>query len=76
VAKIGRMAVVQSMRGANVGRALLESLVQCARARGDREVLLHAQLSVAGFYGRAGFAARGEAFDEAGIAHREMARGL
>lgn len=72
VAKIGRMAVLQTMRGAAIGRGLLDTLMQCARERGDRELLLHAQLSAKGFYVRAGFTQRGEVFDEAGIPHVEM----
>jgi YbgC/YbaW family acyl-CoA thioester hydrolase len=76
VSKIGRMAVRQSLRGADIGRELLKSLVDCARGRGDREVLLHAQTSAAGFYDRAGFARRGDPFDEAGIPHVEMALAL
>jgi YbgC/YbaW family acyl-CoA thioester hydrolase len=76
VAKIGRMAVLQAMRGADIGRALLETLIDCARRRGDQEVLLHAQMSAAGFYTRAGFTTRGSPFDEAGIAHVEMVRAL
>jgi YbgC/YbaW family acyl-CoA thioester hydrolase len=76
VSKIGRMAVLPTMRGANIGRALLDALMQCARQRGDREVLLHAQSSATGFYTRAGFVARGSPFEEAGIAHVEMVHGL
>jgi YbgC/YbaW family acyl-CoA thioester hydrolase len=76
IAKIGRMAVLQTMRGADIGRALLEALVDCARQRGETQVLLHAQTSAAGFYTRCGFFARGDPFDEAGIAHLEMARAL
>jgi YbgC/YbaW family acyl-CoA thioester hydrolase len=72
VAKIGRMAVVASMRGTQVGRGLLDALVQAARARGDRELTLHAQASAVGFYRRCGFAAQGEPFEEAGIAHQAM----
>jgi YbgC/YbaW family acyl-CoA thioester hydrolase len=76
VAKIGRMAVSQMMRGGQIGRALLDALMNHARARGDREVLLHAQTSAAPFYSRAGFVVRGEPFDEAGISHVEMVRAL
>ncbi|MCA0241069.1 MAG: YbgC/FadM family acyl-CoA thioesterase [Proteobacteria bacterium] len=75
-AKIGRMAVLPAMRGSHIGRAVLDALMVEARARGDREVLLHAQLSAAPFYLRAGFQPRGPQFDEAGIAHVEMVRGL
>jgi YbgC/YbaW family acyl-CoA thioester hydrolase len=76
VARIGRMAAIQTVRGSGVGRAVLDALMQAARDRGDREVRLHAQVSAQGFYARAGFAPVGEVFDEAGIAHIEMARRL
>lgn len=76
VAKIGRMAVRQPLRGGRAGRAVLDALMQAARARGDREAVLHAQTSAAGFYARAGFAPRGPVFDEAGIPHVEMVRSL
>ena len=76
VAKIGRMAVLPAMRGSRIGREVLDALMQAARARGDREVLLHAQTSAAGFYSRAGFATRGPVFEEAGIPHVEMVRAL
>lgn len=74
--KIGRMAVLAGMRGSGVGRAVLDALMAQARARGEREVLLHAQTSAAPFYARAGFAPRGPQFEEAGIAHVEMVRSL
>jgi predicted GNAT family N-acyltransferase len=76
VAKIGRMAVRSGMRGGQVGRAVLDALTQAARQRGDHQALLHAQLSAAGFYQRAGFAERGPRFDEAGIGHVEMVKVL
>lgn len=76
VAKIGRMAVVASMRGGRVGRAVLDALMQAARERGFHEALLHAQMSAAPFYLRAGFATRGPVFEEAGIPHVEMVRAL
>ncbi len=76
VAKIGRMAVLAPMRGGQIGRLVLDALMAEARRQGYREVLLHAQLSAERFYARAGFQRRGEVFDEAGIAHVEMVRGL
>ena len=39
------------------------------------EVELHAQVSARGFYERAGYAAVGEEYEEAGIAHVTMRRG-
>ncbi|MEO5771616.1 MAG: YbgC/FadM family acyl-CoA thioesterase [Burkholderiaceae bacterium] len=76
VGRIGRMAVLASVREAGIGRPLLDHLIQLARERGDREVILHSQSSAIGFYDRAGFLPRGEAFDEAGIVHQEMALSL
>ena len=72
VAKIGRMAVRRVLRGANLGREVLDALTAAAKARGDEKIILHAQRSAQGFYERAGFAARGEPFDEVGIPHIEM----
>jgi YbgC/YbaW family acyl-CoA thioester hydrolase len=76
VSRIGRMASIQTVRGSGVGRAVLDALMDSARARGDREVLLHAQTSAQGFYARAGFVPVGPVFEEAGIAHVEMTRAL
>lgn len=76
VAKIGRMAVLASMRGSRIGRAVLDGLIRCAHERGNREAFLHAQLSAAPFYLRAGFVERGAVFEEAGIPHVEMVRTL
>ncbi len=70
--RIGRMAVLRVLRGSRLGSQVLQLLVDAARRRGDREVVLHAQRSAEGFYRRAGFEARGEPFHEVGIAHIEM----
>ncbi len=69
---IGRMAVLRRSRGTGVGSALLQALLQEARARGDRKVLLSAQAHAIPFYERFGFVAEGEEYDDAGIAHRMM----
>lgn len=72
VARIGRMAVARELRGARVGRQVLDALVQAARERGDREAVLHAQVHAQNFYARAGFVAEGAVYDEAGIDHITM----
>ena len=76
VARIGRMAALQAMRGSGLGRAVLDALTTAAAQRGDHTVLLHAQVSAASFYRRAGFVERGPEFDDAGIPHVEMTRRL
>nr|WP_314636740.1 GNAT family N-acetyltransferase [uncultured Janthinobacterium sp.] len=69
---IGRMAVRQPGRGTGVGGAILTLLMENARARGDKAVVLNAQTVAAPFYARHGFVQQGEQFEEAGIAHVEM----
>ncbi|MDZ7748592.1 MAG: adenylosuccinate lyase [Halofilum sp. (in: g-proteobacteria)] len=73
---IGRMAVAAEWRGRGVGRALLDALLDRARARGLAGVVLHAQTSAIGFYERSGFRAEGPEFEDAGIMHRVMRREL
>lgn len=73
---IGRVAVLAPWRKRGIGTALLATLVERARGRGDRRVMLNAQLSAMPFYARHRFVARGPVFDEAGIPHQAMERSL
>jgi predicted GNAT family N-acyltransferase len=73
---IGRMAVLKPARGRGIGAALLLALVDAARARGEREVVLSAQTQAIAFYERFGFVVEGDEFNDAGIAHRLMRRRL
>jgi predicted GNAT family N-acyltransferase len=75
-AHIGRMAVLKECRGSGVGSRILESLVAHALRRGDREVVLSAQVHAMPFYARHGFTALGDVYQEAGIPHRDMRRRL
>lgn len=72
--KIGRMAVLAEWRGKGVGGAILEALMDEARALGWPEVTLNAQKHAIPFYASYGFEAFGEAFMEANIPHRAMRR--
>ena len=74
--QIGRLAVHRALRGSGVGTRVLQALVSAAKQRGDAEVMLHAQRSAQGFYERAGFASRGEYFEEAGLPHLEFFKRL
>lgn len=75
-AKIGRMAVNRVLRGGQLGRQVLNALVDTARGRGDRRVVLHAQRSAEGFYDRLGFVREGMPYEEAGIPHLTMSLAL
>ena len=71
-AVIGRMAADPAVRGQGHGAAVLAVLHREAALRGHAEVELHAQLTARGFYERAGYAAVGEEYEEAGIRHVTM----
>jgi predicted GNAT family N-acyltransferase len=73
---IGRMAVVKEWRRRGVGAMLLEGLIEEARRRGHKEVVLSAQLRAAEFYRTHGFVAEGKVFEEAGILHQRMRRAV
>jgi len=73
---VGRMAVLKESRFLGVGGAILERLVEEARRRGLKQVVLSAQTHAIGFYRRHGFSEAGEVFEEAGIPHQEMRRVL
>lgn len=69
---IGRMAVRKPWRGQGVGAAILAHLIERARQRGDREVVLSAQTHALGFYERFGFVAEGPEYLDCDIPHRFM----
>jgi predicted GNAT family N-acyltransferase len=75
-AHIGRMAVRREFRGRGVGSAILLRLCEAARSRGEREVVLAAQLHALEFYRAHGFEAYGAVYQDAGIPHQNMRRAI
>ena len=73
---IGRMAVLRAWRGRGVGGLILKALMDKARERGDREVVLSAQVHATAFYRAHGFREEGAQYLEAGIPHQDMRRRL
>jgi predicted GNAT family N-acyltransferase len=71
-AKIGRMAVLKTYRHKGIGQKLLRRAVSTAKRRAAREIYLHAQVAVIGFYEAEGFRCSGKVFAEGGIPHRKM----
>jgi predicted GNAT family N-acyltransferase len=69
---IGRMAVLKEWRGKGVGDAMLQALIDLARTRGDKEVVLSAQTHALGFYRKHGFVEEGALYEDAGIPHQAM----
>jgi YbgC/YbaW family acyl-CoA thioester hydrolase len=74
-ARIGRMAVLRSMRGAGVGGQVIRALLDAATAQGRHQVSLSAQTSAQAFYARHGFTPVGDVYDEVGIPHVKMTKG-
>ena len=69
---IGRIAVMPQWRKQKVGTALMEALLDEARARRYRFVHVDAQVHAVPFYQGFGFTAYGETFMDAGIPHVRM----
>ncbi len=69
VARIGRLVSRTSLRGAGIGRRVLQALMAAARARGDHELVLNAGADSLAFYEAQGFVRDGGVFEEAGRPH-------
>jgi len=75
--KIGRVCVLASHRGQGIGAALIRAAVtEFRNLAGVTKVKLGAQTHAIGFYEELGFTAYGPGYDDAGIAHRDMALDL
>ena len=72
--KIGRVCVLVLMRHQGIGAALIRAAIDCLTGEpGVVLAKLGAQTHAIGFYESLGFAAFGPVYDDAGIAHRDMA---
>ena len=69
---IGRLAVLKSVRGKDVGKKLVQKLVKIAGEKGMERVFLGAQEHAVGFYRKLGFIEYGSPYVEAGILHVHM----
>lgn len=76
VGHLGRLAVRPDLRGSGLGMDLVRAIESRARDRGLAVMALSAQTHALGFYERLGYTAYGPEFDDAGLPHRWMRRGL
>jgi len=74
--KIGRVAVLAAHRRRGVASALMQRLHEIARERGLATVWCNAQRSAVPLYEHLDYAITSAPFDEAGIEHVRMERGL
>ncbi len=73
---IGRIAVRKPGRGSGVGSAMFEALMEQAKVRGDKLLVLNAVPSALSFYARYGFAQQGAEFRIFGVPLIEMSLAL
>ena len=71
---VGRVLAVR--RGEGLGRRVMEEVDRVAALRGAKLLRMEAQRQAAGFYARLGWRETGPDFDEAGIPHVKMEKGL
>lgn len=76
VGKIGRVAVLDEMRGKGLGRDIMNAALDELRREGVVRAKLAAQTHALGFYEALGFIVEGPEFMDAGIPHRDMTRTL
>jgi predicted GNAT family N-acyltransferase len=69
--KIGRLAVLQSVRHKSIGSKLLRAAIQIIQDN-EQTPTLGAQITAMRFYANHGFLPEGSIFNDAGIPHRTM----
>jgi predicted GNAT family N-acyltransferase len=69
---IGRIAVLPQWRKQKVGTAIMEALLDYARAHDYKQVDVDAQVYAMPFYRSFGFVEQGEEFMDAGLPHIKM----
>ena len=69
---LGRIAVLKEQRGNNIGNLVVKSFIDKIFSEDFKEIYIHAQTRVQGFYEKLGFKAFGDIYDEAGIEHISM----
>ena len=74
--RIGRVAVLASLRGYGAGGRLLRAAEQTVRLAGGQSVLVDAQLRAQAFYERSGYTVCSAPFDEEGCPHVRMQKKL
>lgn len=74
--RLMQVAVDTVYRGEGVGRKLVKYAEKRAKEAGYSQIVMHAMLSVVGFYEKLGYHAEGDIFDEQGITFLKMVKDL
>ena len=76
ICRLRQMAVLNTLQGKGIGRALLSFAENIARDRGFKLITMHARKSAAGFYERLGYKVCGDEFAELTIPHYVVEKSL
>lgn len=74
--RLRQMAVLNSLQGKGIGRALMQFAENIARDRGFRTITMHARKTATGFYEKLGYKVIGDEFVEVTIPHVVMEKDL
>ena len=74
--RLMQVAVDTVYRGEGIGRELVKYAEKRAKEAGYSKIIMHAMLSVVGFYEKLGYHAEGDVFDEQGITFLKMVKDL
>ncbi len=74
--RLMQVAVDTVYRGEGVGRELVKYAEKRAKDAGFSQIIMHAMLSVVGFYEKMGYHSEGDAFNEQGITFLKMVKDL
>jgi predicted GNAT family N-acyltransferase len=74
--KMRQVAVAANAQGRGVGRFLVAASENWARKKGFSKMILHARETAVPFYLKLGYRKVGKRFEEVGIPHFKMERGL
>lgn len=74
--RLRQMAVLNTLQGKGIGRALMTFAENIARDRGFRKITMHARKSATGFYEKLGYSTNGEEFIEVTLPHVVMEKQL
>lgn len=74
--RLRQMAVLNTLQGKGIGRALMQFAENIARDRGFRKITMHARKTATGFYEKLGYRVIGEEFEEVTLPHVVMEKNL
>lgn len=74
--RLRQMAVLNSLQGKGIGRALMQFAENIARDMGYRNITMHARKTATGFYEKLGYRVIGEEFEEVTLPHVVMEKSL